>query len=152
MITQRAAYSYQDDPSVAAFDDGGCVAVMDAQCGLCAKGARWIDRYDKREEFRIIPVQSDLGSALLLHFGLDPDDPTSWLLIVDGQASSSLEAFMRAGRRLGGVWRALRVFSILPRRLQDPLYRFVARNRYKFFGRTDLCALPDPEVQKRLLK
>lgn len=125
---------------------------MDAHCALCARGATWIARHDRAQEFTIIPVQSELGSALMRHYGLDPTDPLSWLYLENGRAYSSLDALMRAGRRLGGVWKGLTILRILPAPLQDRLYAWVARNRYRMFGRADLCALPDPDVQKRLLR
>lgn len=125
--------------------------VMDAHCALCARGARWIARNDRAGAFTIIPVQSELGGALMRHYGLDPADPVSWLYVEHGRAFTSLDALIRVGRRLGGVWRGLVVLRLLPRAVQDPLYRLVARNRYRLFGRADLCALPDPQVQKRLL-
>lgn len=85
------------------------------------------------------------------HYGLDPADPISWLYLEDGRAYTSLDALVRVGRRLGRLWSCLSVLLILPRFLQDLLYRYVARNRYRFFGTADLCTLPDPEVKKRLL-
>lgn len=124
---------------------------MDARCSLCAKGASWIARNDKKQDFRIVPLQSDIGNALMRHYGLDPADPTSWLYIEDGRAYSSLDAYIRVGQRLGGIWRGLGLFRILPTALQDVMYRAVARNRYRLFGTTDMCSLPDAEVQKRLV-
>ncbi len=152
MITQRAPYSFRDDPDVPDFDVPPVFTVMDAQCGLCAKGATWIARNDRLAEFRIIPVQSMIGHALCLHYGLDPKDPTTWLYVEDGIAFSSLDALVKAGRRLGGKWRMLGALRVIPRPMRDMLYRLVARHRYRFFGRTDMCALPDPDVQKRLLR
>lgn len=134
------------------FSDTGSITVMDAQCALCAQGARWIARNDRCNEFRIVPVQSVLGAALLRHYGLDPDDPVSWLYLEDGQAHTSLDAVIRVGRRLGGFWRILSAFMILPHRFRDRLYYTIASNRYRWFGQADMCALPDADVQKRLLK
>ena len=102
-LTVRPDRSYRSDPSVPDFDDDGPRTVMDARCGLCARGARWIARSDRKQEFRIIPAQSELGAALFRHYGLDPLDPVSWLYIVDGKAYTSLDAIIRVGRRLGGV-------------------------------------------------
>lgn len=149
---QRDPFSYRQDRSVPAFAAGPVFTVMDATCALCARGAAWIARHDRAQEFTIIPMQSAVGRALLVHYGLDPDDPVSWLYVEDGQAFTSLEAFVRAGRRLGGVWRGLGLLGLLPRRWQDALYVRVARSRYRVFGTADLCALPDPEVQRRLLR
>lgn len=152
MIAAREPFSYQQDETVAPFVAGEVFTVMDAHCALCARGAAWIARNDRRGAFTIIPVQSPLGEALMRHYGLDPADPTSWLYVEHGLAYSSLDALIRAGWRLGGVWRGLAVLRLLPRPVQDTLYRAVARNRYRLFGRADLCALPDAEVQRRLLR
>ncbi|MDU8945097.1 thiol-disulfide oxidoreductase DCC family protein [Ovoidimarina sediminis] len=150
-LTPRAPYAYRDDPAVPAFDDGGPRTVMDARCGLCAKGARWIAHNDRAGRFRIIPMQSPLGAALFAHFGLDPGDPASWLLIDEGRGYTSLDAIIRTGGHLGGWSAALAAFCILPRPVQDWGYGMVARNRYRLSARVDLCTLPDPAVQERLI-
>lgn len=124
---------------------------MDAECLLCARGAKWIARYDTPFDFRIIPAQSEIGSALLKHYGMEPSDPSSWLYIEDGLAFSSLEAVVRVGQRLGGIWHVLSILRLFPDAVQDYLYGVVARNRYRVFGKTDLCGLPDPEIKRRLM-
>lgn len=152
MRLKQQPYSYLQDPSVPAFDAGEVFTVMDAHCALCARGAAWIARHDKAHEFMIVPMQSDAGAALFSHYGLDPDDPASWLYVENGNAYSSLDALIRVGARLGGVWKGLALLRILPSPIQDALYRWVARNRYRMFGTTDLCNMPNPEVQKRLMQ
>jgi len=147
---RRARYSYRDDKAVPAFNAGPCFTVMDAQCALCARGARWIASKDQRQEFTIIPVQSDLGRALLTHYDVDPDDPASWLYVEEGRAFTSLEATIRAGRRLGGTGWLLQPLRLLPKPAQNWAYTRIARNRYRWFGRADLCAIPDEAVRKRL--
>jgi predicted DCC family thiol-disulfide oxidoreductase YuxK len=151
-VPHRALFSYLQDTSVPGFAAGSVFTVMDARCSLCARGAAWIARHDKAGAFTIIPMQSKVGHALMVHYGLDPADPASWLYVEDGRAYTSLDAFIRVGRRLGGVWKGLGILGVLPMRVQDALYGLVARNRYRLFGTTDLCTLPDPEVQKRLLR
>jgi predicted DCC family thiol-disulfide oxidoreductase YuxK len=152
MITTRELFSYRQDNSIPDFAAGNLITVMDARCSLCARGAAWIARNDMAQEFTIVPLQSDVGGALMKHYGLDPADPTSWLYLENGRAYSSLEAFIRVGHRLGGRWKCLCVLRILPASAQDILYRAVARNRYRLFGTTDLCSLPNADVQQRLLK
>src|SRR5690606_39547897 len=95
-------YSYLNDSTVPVFQDRGPVAVMDGTCALCSAGARLIARFDKAGEFRICRSQSALGTALLRHYGLDPEDPESWLYVLDGQAFTSLDGIVRAGARVGG--------------------------------------------------
>lgn len=151
IVRDREPFSYLRDSALPELRVGSVLTVMDAHCSLCARGAAWIARNDTAVEFTIIPLQSPVGVALMRHYGLDPADPLSWLYLEDGRAYSSLDALVRVGWRLGGIWKGLIVLRALPHRLQDVLYRVVARNRYRLFGTTDLCSLPDPEVQKRLL-
>ena len=152
MINHTKPYSYISDPAVATFDDSGPRTVMDAKCGICARGARWIARCDTPVEFGIIPMQSELGAALLTHYGMDPTDPTSWLYLEDGVPYTSLNAFVRVGRRLGGINHIFRPLSWLPTKVQNWMYLLVARNRYRLSKSVDMCGLPDPELQKRLIQ
>ena len=145
-------FSFRNDPAVPQFDAPDHFTVMDANCGLCARGAAWIARNDAQEKFRIVPVQSALGAALLRHYGMDPDDPLSWLYIEKGRAYTSLDAIVRVGRELGGIWKMLAIFNVLPRRAQDYLYGIIARNRYRFLGRKSFCDIPDPRIQSRVLR
>ena len=125
---------------------------MDGECALCSAGARVIARLDRAAEFRICRSQTGLGRSLLLHYGLSPDDPESWLYIVDGRAHTSLDGMIRVGSRVGGLGRLLQPLRLLPRPLQDWLYRRLARNRYRLFGRTDMCSIHDPALRARLME
>jgi len=144
-------FTFLDDPAVPTFDPPDHFTVMDADCGLCARGAAWIARNDAEQKFRIVPVQSELGAALLRHYGMNPEDPLSWLYIAKGHAHTSLDAIIRVGQELGGAWKILAVFKLLSRRAQDYLYGIVARNRYRLFGRKSFCDTPDPKIQSRIL-
>lgn len=148
----RSAYSYREDPAVPKFDDSHPIVFMDGECALCTSSARLIVRFDRVGEFRICPMQAATGRAFLTHYGLDPDDPVSWLYLVDGKAYESIDAMIRAGARLGGVGWLLQPLRLLPRWLQDWLYRRIALNRIRLFGRTSMCALPDPALRARLME
>lgn len=146
------------DRNFAALDTGGVslvgapVVVMDAECALCTRGARFIHRMDRTRTVRIAPLQGETGARLMAALGGDPLDPDSWLLIEeDGAVWCDMEAVIRLGRRLGGWGHVLRVLVALPKPLRGWLYRRIARNRYALFGRADMCALPDPEFRARLL-
>ena len=151
-FVSQSPYSYRADPRVPAFDDAGPVTVMDGECALCSGAARLVARFDKAHEFRICRTQTPLGEALLNHFGLAADDPESWLYIEDGRAYTSLDAVVRAGRRVGGAGLILQPLRLLPRRAQDWLYRRLARSRYRLFGRTEMCAVADPALRARLIE
>lgn len=152
VIFAKEPYSYRTDSAVPAFDDSRPMTVMDGECALCTTGARLIARFDKLGEFRICRAQTKLGQSLLLHYGLSPHDPESWLYLVDGRAYTSLDGMIRAGNRVGGAGRLLQPLRLLPRALQDWLYRRLARNRYWLFGRTDMCSVPDPALRARLME
>jgi predicted DCC family thiol-disulfide oxidoreductase YuxK len=152
VIISGEPYSYRTDATVPVFDDRYPVTVMDGECVLCSVGARLIARFDRRGEFRICRTQTQLGKALLIHYGLSPEDPESWVYIVDGQAYTSLDGMIRAGSRVGGPGILLQPLRLVPRALQDWLYRRIARNRYWLFGRTDMCNIPDPALRARLME
>ena len=150
-LATRPPYSYRGNPSVPHFDDSGPVTFMDGECVLCTFGARLIARFDKHDAFRICRVQTPLGRAVLAHYGLSVGDPESWLLLVDGKAYTSLDAMIRAGRLVGGAGWLLQPLRVLPRSAQDWLYARIARNRYALFGRSDMCAVPDPRLRAKLM-
>lgn len=145
-------FSFREDPHVPHFDDSSPLAVMDAECAICSWGARMIHRLDRSRSVRICPIQTPLGTALLRHYGLEPTDPSSWLFIDKGIAHQDFDAVVYAARQFGGWGQLAIVLLVLPKPLRDWLYRRLARNRYAIFGRGDMCALPDPDFQKRLLR
>lgn len=151
-VLVREPYSYRTDPAVPKFDDAGPLVVVDGECALCTRAARVIARLDTARQFRIGRTQSALGKGLLGHYGLNADDPESWLYLDEGRAYTSLEGVIEAGTRLGGAGRLLQLLRLLPRSVQDWLYLRVARNRYRLFGRTDICAVPDPGLRARLIE
>lgn len=144
-------YSYRADRDVPDFDDSAPLAVMDAECALCSWGAQMIHRLDRTGTVRICPVQTELGAALMRHYNLNPDDPASWLFLRDGRPEMDFEAVLAAGRLFGGWARLVMVLKLIPKPIRNWLYQRMARNRYAIFGRGDICALPDPAFQKRLM-
>ncbi|MBL4787347.1 MAG: DUF393 domain-containing protein [Cohaesibacteraceae bacterium] len=152
MFNSREPYSYRYGARVPNFADLGPIAIMDGDCAFCSFGARMIARFDRAGEFRICRTQSPLGTSLLLHYGIDPDDPESWLYIINGRAYTSLDGIIRVGAQIGGIGLLLQPLRLLPRLVQDWLYQRIARNRYRLFGRSDMCALPDPALRARLME
>jgi predicted DCC family thiol-disulfide oxidoreductase YuxK len=148
----RPPYSYRNDSNVPVFSDNTPIAVMDGECALCSWGARMIHRLDQSGRVRICPVQSPLGRALLKHYGLRAEDPTSWLYLDAGQAYMDFEGMIHAGRSFGGWGHLVVALRLFPRPVRNWLYRRLARNRYMLFGKGDICALPDPEFRKRLIE
>lgn len=127
------------------------IIVYDGVCLLCSRWVRFVLAHDRAARYRFASMQSARGRALLHEHGLDPDDPNSLLLLEHGRASTDSEAILRVLDGLGGAWRATRVLRLVPRRLRDPAYRWLARHRYRWFGRSDACWLPAAEHAARFL-
>jgi predicted DCC family thiol-disulfide oxidoreductase YuxK len=145
----RHAFSYRDGPDVPAFDDRKALFVFDGVCVLCSGGASWVMRHDKKARVNFAPAQAALGQALYTHYGMAIDE--SYLLIADGRAYTASRGYLELCRILGNWWYILRVTAIIPERLRDWLYALIARNRYRWFGKADYCALLTAEQRGRLL-
>jgi predicted DCC family thiol-disulfide oxidoreductase YuxK len=150
-IAMRPAFSYRADAAVPSFGDAHPIVFMDGECALCSGAARAIARLDRAGVVRICPVQSPLGRAVMGHFGLNADDPDTWLYLENGEAFGELDGLIRLARRIGGVAHLASVLALLPKGAQSRLYRWIARNRIAWFGRADLCAMPDSAVRARLI-
>ena len=129
----------------------GPIVVFDAMCVLCSANAQLILRHDRRHRFRLASMQGEAGASLYRTFGIDPSDPET-LIVVDGEtALRDSDAILAIYEGLGWPWRAMTVFRIVPRTLRDPVYRWIARNRYRIFGKRESCWLPSPEYANRIL-
>ena len=131
--------------------DGHPIILFDAQCVLCSANARFILRHDRARRFRLASMQSEVGAGLFRRHGLDPADPDT-IIVVDGdQALRDSDAVIAIYAGLGWPWRVAGAARIVPRALRDPVYRWVARHRYRLFGKRATCWLPRPEDADRVL-
>lgn len=147
----RQRWSWRGDPAVPAFADRHPLIVFDGECVLCSANAQFVLARDAGGRFRLTTAQGPLGQALYRHFGLSTTDFESLLLIENGHARIDSDAVLGIFEGLGWPWRAASVLRLVPRRLRDRLYRIVARNRYRLFGRRQSCWLPDPRAVNRIL-
>jgi len=129
---------------------GGPVIVFDGVCVLCNGWVRFLLKRDRRAGYRFAAMQSEAGRALLAAHGLDPDDPASFLLVDGGRAWTDTDAIRRVLAGLGGAWRLAGAVALVPRFVRDPLYRWVARNRYRWFG-TTACHVPTAAERARFV-
>jgi predicted DCC family thiol-disulfide oxidoreductase YuxK len=148
---ERDPYSYRRDPAVPDFPDDRPVIVFDGYCALCAGWARLVLRHDRAGRYRLLHAQSPLGRALYVHYGLDPTDYETNILIADGRAWFKSESSIRMLEGLGFPWSLAAIFRIVPVAVRDRLYNFVAVNRLRVFGRRDTCYVPDAHDADRLL-
>ncbi|MCW1428910.1 thiol-disulfide oxidoreductase DCC family protein [Novosphingobium sp. JCM 18896] len=127
------------------------IIVFDAECVLCSLNAQFVLRYDRRGHFRLASMQGAVGAALYRRFGIDPADPDTLIVVTGDEALRDSDAILAIWSGLGWPWRALMVLRLVPRALRDPLYRLIARNRYRLFGKRQTCWVPSPEQAGRVL-
>lgn len=144
-------FSYRDDPNVPSFPDDRPLIVFDGECVLCSGFVRFVLRHDTEGQFRFLAAQSDLATALYRHYGLATDVWETNLLLAEGRLYTRSDAAIEITSRFGGLWLLTRAFRILPRILRNPLYDLIARNRYRWFGRQELCLVPTPDLADRFL-
>jgi predicted DCC family thiol-disulfide oxidoreductase YuxK len=130
--------------------------LFDGVCNLCNGFVQFVIRHDARGRFRFAALQSEVGQALLAAHGQPTTaallaSPDSVVLLEGGQLYSHSAAVLRIARQLDGPWRLAAVGGLLPQRWRDAAYRFVARHRYRWFGRQESCLLPTPELRARFL-
>jgi predicted DCC family thiol-disulfide oxidoreductase YuxK len=144
-------YSYRGDPAVPAFPDDRPIIIFDGHCALCSGWAQFILRHDAPGLYRLLPAQSPLGRALYIHYGLDPQDYETNILIAHGVATFKSEACIRMAEGLGLPWSLAGICRVLPPSLRDRLYGVLARNRLRVFGRRATCYVPDHRYADRFL-
>lgn len=142
-------YSYRDDPAVPPFDDARPLFVFDHHCVLCSGGARFLMQHDRAGRIAFTSAQGAIGEALYRHYGLAMDE--TYLFLARGRAETMSDGYLAVAREFGGVWHLAGAGRLVPRIVRDAIYRLVARNRYRWFGRTEACALLSPEQRARLL-
>ncbi len=130
---------------------GKAIVVFDAECILCSANAQFILRHDQKRHFMLASMQGDYGSALYRKYDIDPANPETLIVVQDDRLLRNSDAVLAIYAGLGWPWRAVSALRFLPKFLRDPVYLFVARNRYRIFGKRDTCWLPQPEFQDRML-
>jgi predicted DCC family thiol-disulfide oxidoreductase YuxK len=129
------------------------VILFDGVCNLCNSSVTFVIDHDRRKRFKFAALQSEAGAALLAQHGRAATlgDPDSMLLVEDGRLYQRSTAVLRIARGLSGLWKLGYAAMVVPRPLRDLVYRWIARNRYRWFGKTEACRLPTPELKERFL-
>lgn len=127
------------------------VLLFDGHCNLCNGAVQWVLARDKAATFRFTSLQSELGQQLQEQYELDPTELDSMVLIQNGKAYTRSSAALKTAEGLGGLYSAAGLFMLVPAFIRNGVYDFVARNRYRWFGRSEACWLPRPEWKERFL-
>lgn len=130
---------------------GKSVVLIDGVCHLCQGLVRFIIPRDPKGRFLFASLQSEVAAKLLNGAGLESGQLSTVVLLEDGVYYTESAAVLRIARKLRFPWPAAYLFILVPRSLRNALYKLVARNRYRWFGRDEQCLLPTPEIRQRFL-
>ena len=132
------------------------VVLYDGVCGLCNGLNQFLLKRDRHDHFRFASLQSEFAAALLKRHGVSSVDLDT-VYVVDnyGQVNERLlsrsDAILHMLRQIGGIWNLFRLGSMIPKSLRDALYNLVARNRYRMFGKYEVCLMPEERFKHKFL-
>lgn len=127
------------------------IILFDGVCNLCNSSINFVIRYDKANYFRFAPLQSMAAHQLEQQYQLDLSAMSSFVLIENDQVYYRSTAALRVLRRLPLPWKLGYGFIIIPAFLRNGIYNWIARNRYRWFGKRDTCMIPTPELMAKFL-
>jgi predicted DCC family thiol-disulfide oxidoreductase YuxK len=127
------------------------IILYDGVCIFCSGWIKFVAKRDTSKRFRFTPIQSDYGSRLARHFGIDPADPDTNAVIHGGAAHFKSDAALTVLSNLPR-WQWTRALFALPAALRNPVYNLIATNRYRFFGRSESCMVPDAAMRARVIE
>ena len=133
-------------------EEGKKIILFDGVCNLCNGVIQFIIKRDKKDVFRYAALQSELGKQLTEERGINTSKVDSFVLIEPGVAYFvKSDAALEIAKDFGGIWKLFQLFQWIPTSFRNVVYDFVARNRYRWFGRKDQCMIPTPELQAKFL-
>ena len=128
------------------------VLFFDGVCNLCNGMVQFVIRQDKRKRLHFATLQSDPGVRFLNAHGLATEEIGTSVYWRNGQALTRSTGALNVARDVGGIWVLAYGSIILPRFIRDAVYDFIARNRFRWFGKRDTCMVPSPELKARFLE
>jgi len=127
------------------------IVFFDGHCNLCNSFVNWLMQIDRRKFLRFASLQGTTAQRLLNPELLKNTTPESVVYLRNGNQLQKSTAALEMMKDLGGHWKLMAFFQLVPRSLRDFVYDFVAKNRYRIFGHQDTCRVPRPDEAERLL-
>lgn len=128
------------------------IILFDGVCNLCDNAVQYVIKHDKKDVFRFVALQSDLGKEILNYLKVDTSKMDSIILYEPGVAYFyKSDAALEIAKDLGSFLKWTIIFKIIPSTLRNPIYDYVAKNRYKWYGKKDACMIPTPELKAKFL-
>lgn len=135
------------------FPKGKKIILFDGICNLCESSVLFVIKHDKKDIFRFVPLQSDLGKEIVKHIGLNSKHIDSVILYEPGISYYyKSAAAIEIARDLGGFFHLGTIFKIIPNGLRNLLYDYIAKNRYSWYGQKNSCMIPTAEIKSKFLK
>ena len=135
------------------FPKGKKIILFDGVCNLCEASVQFVIKYDKKDVFRFVALQSELGKEIIKHIGLDIKNIDSVILYEPGIAYNyKSAAALEIAKNLGGFFHLGTVFKLIPNGLRNLLYDYIAKNRYLWYGKKESCLVPTIELKSKFLE
>ncbi|OIJ14060.1 thiol-disulfide oxidoreductase [Anaerobacillus arseniciselenatis] len=126
------------------------IVLFDGECNFCDRSVHFIIKRDKKALYKFASIQSSAGQNIIKKYGV-PTNVDSLVVVETERFYLKSTAALKICKNLDGVWKLFYSLLIVPRPLRDFIYEFIARNRYKWFGKKDKCMVPSAEIRKRFL-
>lgn len=127
------------------------VVIFDGVCELCNQSVDFILKWEKKPELKFTANQNEPGRKILSENGADPDNASTVFLYENGRLYTRSTAALRIARLLRFPFNLLYGFIIVPKFIRDAVYKLIARNRYRIWGKKDTCRIPSPEEMARFM-
>ena len=127
------------------------IILFDGVCNLCNTSVKIVIRNDKKDCFRFAALQSDIGKDYITKFNIDSTETDSIILIDQEKVYVKSTAALYISKSLSGAYPLLFGFIIIPKFIRNWVYDFVARNRYRWYGKKEICMIPTPELRAKFL-
>jgi len=127
------------------------IVLFDGVCNLCSNSVQFIIRHDKKNQFLFGSLQGKAGQEYLRKFNLPEDSFNSFMLVENDKLYDRSSGALRMLKHLGNGWQLFYAFIIVPKFIRDGVYNFIAKNRYKWFGKKEACWIPTPELKEKFL-
>ncbi len=125
--------------------------LFDGVCNFCNGAVNFTIKKDKQAVIQFAPLQSEKGRMFLRQYNLPLEEMRSFIFIEDGKVYTRSTAALRVCRYLKGLWPLCYGLIIVPGFIRDGIYNWIAKNRYKWFGKKEQCMVPTPELRSRFL-
>jgi predicted DCC family thiol-disulfide oxidoreductase YuxK len=127
------------------------ILLFDGVCNLCSSSVQFVLTHNKKENVKFASLQSEFASNALSNSNLPANYLNSLVLLENGKTYVKSDAALRLAKHLNGLWKLAGVLQIVPTFIRNPIYDWIANNRYRWYGKKEVCWIPEPKWKARFL-